>query len=112
MPLWTSDVHNYDLFHDLRGTNAAEVEVHHPLRPRITPALSNVLDWVDLRETEDMAVLAMDTVCTLCSTVIYQHEDGDSIGTLARHALDHMHTCSGWDAHSKWPRPSDDNVIA
>lgn len=93
------------------GTAVITVKAESPFRPHISPALSDVIDWVSLRETDDVSVLAKDLICDLCGAVIYQHDDGDSLGCLARRALDHMHTCSGWDAHSKWPRPSDDNVI-
>ncbi|MFC9995704.1 hypothetical protein [Nocardia sp. NPDC127526] len=75
-------------------------------RPSITPALSDVLDWVHIKAPLDDVKPDMELVCQLCGEVLADAEHDDSLGILARVALGHMHSCPGWDKHSKWPRPA------
>jgi hypothetical protein len=75
-----------------------------PDRPRIPADLSDVLDWVHLRQSGDTGRAGVELICQLCEASIGAAEDDDGVGVLGRRVLDHMALCPAWE-HSRFPRP-------
>jgi hypothetical protein len=88
------------------GPGATPTDLDGITGPRIPADLSNVLERVRLRQSDDAAKLDLELLCELCGKHICDAQDDDTIGVLARCALGHMAVCAQWEEHSLDPRPA------
>lgn len=71
------------------GRDEPVTDMAEPDRPPIPFDLGLVLDWVHLKHSE----YDMEIVCQECGLILGDAEDDDSLGLLARAAIDHMPLC-------------------